>query len=89
MSTESPEYTEVGARLAGEYLFGGLIAFGVMVFSWLVSADCYFSSRIYNATTAMAVAWIFLYIAVAVTVNHFPHRTMLRENEWPLAMWYS
>jgi exosortase/archaeosortase len=42
-----------------------------MVFSWLVSADCYFSSRIYNATTAMAVAWIFLYIAVAVTVKSF------------------
>ena len=64
MDNDTAQYTAESARLAGEYLFGGLISFGILIFSLLVSSDCYFNAATYGLLIALMVISLSLLIAV-------------------------
>jgi hypothetical protein len=66
MDNETVQYTPKSARLAGEYLFGGLVSFGILVFSLLISGDCYFNAVTLGVSIAAVVASLVLLI-VAVS----------------------
>jgi hypothetical protein len=63
MDNDTAQYTRKSARLAGEYLFGGLVSFGILVFSVLISEDCYFNAVTLRVSIAAVVASLFLLIA--------------------------
>lgn len=66
MGHDTAEYTTKSARRAGEYLFGGLVSFGVLVFSLLVSSDCYFNAVTLGIwVTALVVSIVLLVAAIA------------------------
>jgi hypothetical protein len=66
MDIDHSEYTDKSARLAGEYLFAGLIAFGLLIFSLLVGSDCYFSKGTYSLWIATVVASCLLFAGIIV-----------------------
>lgn len=63
MDLDRSQYTPKSARLAGEYLFGGLISFGVLIFSLLVSSECYFNAVTYEVSIAGSVVSVVLLFA--------------------------
>jgi hypothetical protein len=64
MDNDTAQYTPKSARLAGEYLLGGLVSFGILVFSLLISSDCYFNAVTLGVSIAAVVASLFLLTAV-------------------------
>jgi hypothetical protein len=66
MDNNRSGYTEKSARLAGEYLFAGLIAFGLLIFSLLVGSDCYFNKGIYSLWIATVAASCLLFAGIIV-----------------------
>jgi hypothetical protein len=50
MDSDTAQYTPKSARLAGQYLLGGLVSFGILIFSLLVSSDCYFNAVIFGVS---------------------------------------
>jgi hypothetical protein len=51
--SEADNYTAQSARLAGRYLFGGLLTLGIVIFSLLVSGDTYFNALTYEILACM------------------------------------
>jgi hypothetical protein len=63
MDNDTAQYTPKSARRAGEYLLGGLVAFGILIFSLLVSSDCYFNAVTLRVSIAVVVTSLFLVAA--------------------------
>lgn len=79
MDNDTAQYTAKSARLAGEYLFGGLVSFGILVFSLLLSSDCYFNS----ITLGVSIAAVMVSIVFLIAMISWSKRLALRDGVLP------
>jgi hypothetical protein len=64
MDNDTAQYTPKSASLAGQYLLGGLVSFGIFIFSLLVSSDCYFNAVIFGVSIGAVAVSLFVLIAL-------------------------
>jgi high-affinity Fe2+/Pb2+ permease len=77
MVSEADKYTPQSAKLAGEYLFGGLLLFGLVIFCLLISTDCYLNS----VTCEVSVAAFVVALGVAIVVVWWRDRVASEKGE--------
>jgi len=62
MVNDTVSYTSESARLAGGYLFGGLLIVAVVIFSLLVWSNVYFNAVTYKLSVGVsAVSWLLFF----------------------------
>jgi hypothetical protein len=77
MVSEADKYTPQSAKLTGEYLFGGLLLFGLVIFCLLISTDCYLNS----VTCEVSVAAFVVALGVAIVVAWWRDRVASEKGE--------